>query len=127
MSILQKIAEERIQEAMQRGEFDNLPGAGKPLQIEDLSMVPAELRMAYKVLKNGGCLPPELELHKEIRSVADMLGELGPGEERQKAIRRLEYLSARLSLTRRQEVSLQIEAGYYEKLLTRVSSRSVQE
>ncbi|MEK8090644.1 DnaJ family domain-containing protein [Thermithiobacillus plumbiphilus] len=122
MSILQKIAEERIQEAMQRGEFDNLPGAGKPLQIEDLSMVPAELRMAYKVLKNGGCLPPELELHKEIRSVADMLGELGPGEERMQAIRRLEYLSARLSLTRRQEVSLQIEAGYYEKLMQRVSA-----
>lgn len=121
MSILQKIAEERIQEALQRGEFDNLPGAGNPLYIEDLSMVPAELRMAYKVLKNGGCLPPELELHKEIRSVADMLGELGPGEERMQAIRRLEYLSARLSLTRRQEVSLQIEAGYYEKLLQRMS------
>ena len=52
-SAIQYIAEKRIAEAMDKGEFDNLPGRGKPLEIEDLSAVPEDLRMAYKILKNG--------------------------------------------------------------------------
>ena len=66
MDPLVLIAEEKIREAMARGEFDNLPGAGKPLALEDDSMVPEDLRVPYKVLKNAGCLPPELEMRKEI-------------------------------------------------------------
>jgi len=66
MDPLVRIAEEKIREAMARGEFDNLPGAGKPLALEDDSMVPEDLRVPYKVLKNAGCLPPELEMRKEI-------------------------------------------------------------
>lgn len=120
MGIIEKLAEERILEAMQRGEFDNLPGAGKPLQLEDLSMVPAELRMAYKVLKNAGCLPPELELQKEIRQLSDLLGAVEDAGERQRAIKRLDYLMGKLSLMRGREVNIQIEAGYYDKLLRKL-------
>ncbi|MEW5790261.1 MAG: DnaJ family domain-containing protein [Pseudomonadota bacterium] len=120
MGIIEKLAEERILEAMQRGEFDNLPGAGKPLQLEDLSMVPAELRMAYKVLKNAGCLPPELELQREIRQLSDLLGAVEDAGERQRAIKRLDYLMGKLSLMRDREVNVQIEAGYYEKLLRKL-------
>ncbi|MEW6613283.1 MAG: DnaJ family domain-containing protein [Pseudomonadota bacterium] len=120
MGIIEKLAEERILEAMQRGEFDNLPGAGKPLQLEDLSMVPAELRMAYKVLKNAGCLPPELELQREIRQLSDLLGAVEDAGERQRAIKRLDYLMGKLSLMRGREVNVQIEAGYYEKLLRKL-------
>ncbi|HOH09159.1 MAG TPA: DUF1992 domain-containing protein, partial [bacterium] len=63
------IAEQRIAAAMERGEFDNLPGQGQPLAAEDLSGVPEDLRMAYKVLKNAGCLPPEIELSNEVESL----------------------------------------------------------
>lgn len=49
--MLSWLAEQKIAEAMARGEFDHLPGNGRPLQIEDLSSVPEDLRMAYKLLK----------------------------------------------------------------------------
>ena len=58
---------------MEAGEFDNLEGQGQPLKLEDDSHIPPELRMAYKILKNADCLPPELELRQEIVQPA------GPG------------------------------------------------
>lgn len=79
------IAEKRIREAMERGEFDRLPGAGQPLRLDDDAMVPRELRMAYKILRNAGCLPPELELRKEILTLRDLLRAVeGDGERRTK-------------------------------------------
>ena len=49
------LAERRIEEAIERGEFDDLPGAGKPLDLDDLDpLLPEELRMAYRILKNAG-------------------------------------------------------------------------
>jgi hypothetical protein len=73
MDPLALLAEEKIREAMARGEFDNLPGAGKPLEIEDDSMVPEDVRVAYKILKNAGCLPPELEIRKEIVTLKSLI------------------------------------------------------
>ena len=73
MYAFQKIVEERIKEAQSRGEFDDLPGRGAPLAMEDDSHIPEELRLAYKILRNADCLPPELELKKEIRQMEDML------------------------------------------------------
>ena len=58
-AVIASIAEEKIREAQAEGAFDNLPGRGRPLQYEDDSGIPPDLRMAYKVLKNAGCLPPE--------------------------------------------------------------------
>ncbi len=63
-SVIQSIAERRIEESMARGDFDDLPGRGRPLELEDDSHVPPELRMAYKVLRNAGCVPPELAERK---------------------------------------------------------------
>ena len=56
-SVIQSIAERRIEESMAKGDFDDLPGRGKPLELEDDSHVPPELRMAYQVLRNAGCVP----------------------------------------------------------------------
>jgi hypothetical protein len=61
-----RIAENRIREAMEQGEFDNLPGAGEPLSLEEYFSVPEDLRMAYSVLKNANCRPLEVELLHEI-------------------------------------------------------------
>jgi len=66
MEWFERIAEERIRAAMSRGEFTGLPGAGRPLKLEDDSAVPGDLRLAFKILKNAGFLPPEMELKKEI-------------------------------------------------------------
>jgi len=74
MDPLTAIAERRIQEAIERGEFDDLPGKGKPLLLgEDDRSVREELRMAYRMLKYAGLLPPEVELHKEILRLTDLL------------------------------------------------------
>ena len=80
--VIQSIAEQRIAEAQEQGAFDNLPGAGRPLQLEDDSHIPPELRMAYKVLRNAGCLPPEMQERKDIANLADMLEQCEDEQER---------------------------------------------
>ena len=60
----EKIIEERILQAQRRGDFENLPGSGKPLEIEDDRHISEDLRLAYKILKNAGCVTPEIELKK---------------------------------------------------------------
>jgi Domain of unknown function (DUF1992) len=79
---LQLLAESKIRAAMADGEFDNLPGRGKPLEFEDLSSVPAELRMGFKLLRNAGCLPPELEARKEVARLGSLLAATGDPAER---------------------------------------------
>ena len=54
MDAITFVAERKIEQALQEGEFDNLPGMGKPLAMENLSHLPPELRMAYTILKNSG-------------------------------------------------------------------------
>lgn len=73
MAILSWLAEQRIQEAMRSGEFANLPGHGKPLALEDLSGVPEELRMSYKIMKNAGLLPEEVTLRAECVTLEELL------------------------------------------------------
>ncbi|ADG81370.1 DnaJ family domain-containing protein [Thermincola potens] len=73
MDVVAMIAEEKIREAIKNGELENLPGEGKPLKIQDLSHVPAELRAGYILLKNAGVLPEELELRKEIISLQTLV------------------------------------------------------
>ena len=66
---LDGLIERRIQSAMARGEFDNLPGAGRPLALDDDPLVPASLRAAYRVLKNAGFVPPELAQIAEVNAL----------------------------------------------------------
>lgn len=66
MSIFARIAEAKIQEGMESGQFDGLPGRGKPLRFDDMSGVPPHLRLGYKILRNAGVAPPEVELRREV-------------------------------------------------------------
>ena len=61
-----RIAENRIREAIDRGEFENLPGAGQPLNLEEYFSTPEDLRMAYSILRSANCVPAEIELLNEI-------------------------------------------------------------
>ncbi|RUS47985.1 DUF1992 domain-containing protein [Cohnella sp. AR92] len=67
------IAEQRIREAIENGSFSDLPGKGKPLPKDELEGVPDELRIGYRILKNAGALPPELELRKEMVSLEQLI------------------------------------------------------
>jgi len=122
MDILQNIAERRIQEAMGRGEFDNLPGKGKPIVQEDLSGVPEELRMAYKILKNAGCVPPEVELSNEVGSLRRLLLEMEEGEERRKKLRELNFKLMKLEMMRKSPLSLDLLSQYQDKILDKLGT-----
>ena len=119
MNLLDQIAETRIQEAIERGELSDLPGAGKPLKLDDDSAIPEELRVAYRILKNAGFLPPELQLRKEVREVEQLLHQL-PESERSRARARLELLQLRLAANRRQPINLLLEDHYRQRLLERL-------
>ncbi|WP_210534601.1 DUF1992 domain-containing protein [Thermosulfurimonas marina] len=121
--IFQRLAEERIQEAIRNGEFDDLPGKGKPLQMEDLSFVPEEVRLAYKVLKNAGFVPPEVELRREIRTLEDLLESLGEEEveEQYRIMRRLDFLLLKLRETHRRSALLEEDARYYRLVARKVA------
>lgn len=82
MDIFAIVAERKIREAIERGELDNLALKGQPLRREDLSGVPEELRMGYKILKNAGMLPAELEINREILALKDLLACTRDEEER---------------------------------------------
>jgi hypothetical protein len=73
MGFFERIAEERIQKAQAEGVFDNLPGKGKHLNLDDDSFVPDDLRLTYKVLKNSNCLPIEMQLRKQIFNLRQLL------------------------------------------------------
>ena len=61
-----RIVEAIIKEAMERGEFDNLPGKGKPIDLSEYFETPEEVRLAHSVLKGAGMLPREVDLLKEV-------------------------------------------------------------
>ncbi|MBN8433190.1 DnaJ family domain-containing protein [Priestia flexa] len=72
MDIAHIIAEEKIKQAINDGDFNDLPGAGKPLQLEDLSHIPEELRQAYRMMKNAGMVSDEKQLKKEILTLEQL-------------------------------------------------------
>ncbi|KAB2936452.1 MAG: DUF1992 domain-containing protein [Candidatus Contendobacter sp.] len=119
MNLFDQIAEARIQEAIERGELRDLPGEGKPLRLDDDSAIPEELRAAYRILKNAGFLPPELQLRKEVREAEQLLHQL-PESERSRARARLELLQLRLAASRRQPINLLLEDHYRQRLLERL-------
>lgn len=94
------IVEERIKKAQKEGAFANLPGSGKPIQFDEAN-VPEELRMAHKILKNAGFLPPEIEVKKQISQTRELLDSIeAPGPEKTKVQKKLNYLLTKLDTLR---------------------------
>jgi len=120
---LEVLAERKIREAMERGEFANLPGAGKPLRLEDDSMIPEDLRVAYKILRNAGCIPPELEVRKEIITLRDLLRTIEDEEARRDTIRELNYRLLKLGVMGKRMVNLDEFPEYRERILGRMAGR----
>ncbi len=112
----EKIVEERIREAQRRGEFNNLPGSGKPLEFADVGHVPEELRMAYKILKNADCLPPEIETKKEIRCAEDLLAGMTDAVEKYHLIKKLNFLIMKLNASRKSSVELDMPQVYADQI-----------
>jgi len=123
MYCFQKIIEQRIKEAQERGDFDDLPGSHEPLQIEDDSLVPADLRLAYKILKNADCLPPELQLKKEIRQMEDLLESIPDEREKYRQMKRINYKIMQLNLMGKKSPLLQETEVYYSRLVEKFGKK----
>ena len=119
-----KLIERRIQEAQRQGEFDDLPGKGQPLSLEDDSQIPDDLRLAYKILKNADCLPPELELRKEIRQMEDMLESIPDEKEKYRQIKRINFKIMQLNMMGKHSPLLEERQIYYNKLVKKFAKES---
>jgi len=94
----EKLIEEKIREAMEKGEFDDLPGKGKPLDLDAYFATPDDVRLAFSVLKSAGCLPVEVELQKEIESLKARLDVSDDERERQSLRKEIEGKTLKLNL-----------------------------
>jgi len=119
----EKIVEQRIKEAMERGEFENLPGKGRPIPLEDESHIPEDLRLAYKLLKNADCLPPELLEKKEILQMEDMLAMIPDEKERYKLIKKINFKIMKLNMMGRKSPLLEEKQIYYKKLVDKIAEK----
>lgn len=119
MDMFASIAEKRIEEAIRRGELDNLPGAGKPLKLEDDSAIPEDLRMAYRLLKNNGFIPPELEDLKELIKLKDLIASTCDDAERSKRAKELNFKLLKVNMSRKRPLDLEAFPEYKEKILER--------
>jgi hypothetical protein len=114
------VVEEKIKEAMRAGAFDDLPGAGKPLDLDDDRLIPEDLRMAYRILKNAGFVPPEIETRKEA---ADLRRLIDAGIEddaaRRRAITRLALIETALEARGPGSHGLPRASSYYDRIVDR--------
>lgn len=119
MWLLDQLSERHILDAQRNGEFDSLAGSGAPLKLDDDSFIPPELRIAWRVLKNAGCLPPALQQRKDAIELNDLLRTIDPEDSEYEAI------SKKLSLL---ELKLQqagmstdfLHGEYADKLLHKI-------
>ena len=72
-SAFEKLAEQKIEEAIKNGVFDKLSNKGEKLDLDAYFATPAHLRMGFSVLKSGGFVPPEVEMMQEIDALEKKL------------------------------------------------------
>ena len=89
------LADAKIAAAIEAGAFANLPGAGKPLDLDEDPLVPEDLRVAWRILKNSGFVPPEVAERRERITLAQLIVTIEDEDERRRAAARLALLEAR--------------------------------
>jgi hypothetical protein len=117
-----KIVEERIRKAQRNGEFKNLAGSGKPLALQEDRHIAEELRLSYKILKNADCLPPEVDLKKEIERTEDLLRGMEETVEKYRILKKLNFLIMKLNATRNMSIAFEVPQRYSTRLADRFES-----
>ncbi|RBW70766.1 DnaJ family domain-containing protein [Bacillus taeanensis] len=121
MDLFTMLAEEKIRQAVRDGDLNNLPGQGKPLKLDELSDVSEELRTGYKILKNAGFVPEEVQLNKEMLSLKDLISCCYDEEERKKLKKQLNEKTIRFNMLmeKRKTKSSSSFGAYREKIMSR--------
>ena len=112
------LAEQKIAAAVREGVFDDLPGAGRPIALDDDALVPEDVRAAYRILRNAGYLPPEVETRREVAGLRALINTLDDDAERRRASTRLALLE--MSLETRSGASA-MRGAYRDRLIARFS------
>ncbi|QTA82696.1 DUF1992 [Desulfonema limicola] len=120
----EQIIEKRIKSAQQKGEFENLPGAGKPIIFENDSHIPEDLRLAYKILKNANCIPPEIELKKEVQQTEELLSNIDDAKEKYRILKKLNFIIMKINTMRNTSVLFEVPQKYMEKISERVETKN---
>ena len=116
----EKLVEDRIKKAQKRGDFENLHGAGQPLNLCDDRHIPEDLRLAYKILKNADCLPPEIELKKKILRTEDLLANIQDTAQRYRTLKKLNFLILKLNSSRNTDARFDMPQHYLAALSDRM-------
>jgi DnaJ-like protein len=109
MFVLELLAERKIEEAIDRGELDDLPGAGGPLELDDDPLVPEELRAPYRILKNAGYVPPEVQT---LNQIAELERYVARGDLDANAVAR--------GLRKLALLKTRVETAYYRKVVNKL-------
>jgi hypothetical protein len=120
MNVLADLAEQAILKAQRRGEFENLKGQGQPLDLESDPFMPEHLRMAYKMLKNAGYVPEEIQAQREIRSLIECLEQETDESRKMRQIQKVNLLLLKAKL---ENCGLLLEENeaYFHKVVSRVT------
>lgn len=117
----ENIVEERIRKAQKRGLFENLAGAGKPLPKDVIGdTVSEDLRLSYRILKNADCLPPEVQVKKEICRTEELLAGMQETHAHYQTLKKLNYLILKLNTIRNGSAALDMPQHYTAKVVGRL-------
>ena len=123
LSIIQTIAERKIQQAMAEGTLADLSHwKNKPLPPDDMANVPADLHMGYRLLKNAGYLPEELALHKEITRLEQLLETCTDEKEKVRQLKKICCLKTKLESRMGRPMDLGEDGPYYNRVVDRLST-----
>lgn len=114
------IAEELIRKAQEEGKFDDLEGMGQPLAPDEAANLPPELRMAYRILKSSGHLPPDILEEKEITCAIDLLEHMEDEQERYRQVQKLNVMIMQMNERRNRPVTLDSSSDYYRRIVEKV-------
>jgi hypothetical protein len=121
LSAIQIIAERRIEEALREGQLQVDHWRNRPLPEEDLRLVPEDLRLAFKILKNAGYLPPELETRKEIHRLEELIAATEDEHTRVTQLRKLDFLLMKLNQMRSRPSTIESDSDYYRRITERLT------
>lgn len=120
---IHRIVEEKIRKAQREGLFDDLPGKGKPLKLDDDTHIAPHLRASYRILKNAGILPPEMQLRKEIGHLRQLLSETVCDEEARQLVREINEKILASNILGGFTVTSGMDQVYGDKIIERLRSR----
>ena len=94
----ERVAEQRLRQAIAEGWLDDLPNRGERIDFEEYLRTPEEVRLTYSVLKSANCLPEEVELRNEIARLERTLASAATDDERRRIQREMARHTLRLDL-----------------------------